>query len=36
MGVFKTTAGYLKFPLPEAIMKKIDRMVEKENKILLP
>ena len=36
MGIFKTTAGYLNFPLSDSAKARIDKMIEKENKVLLP
>lgn len=36
MGIFKTTAGYLVYPLPDAVKKRIDKMVKKERAVLLP
>ena len=34
--MFKTTVGYLNYPLPDAAKKKIDIMVEREKDILFP
>lgn len=36
MGVFKTTNGYLQYPLPASARLRIDKMLKKEKKILLP
>ncbi len=36
MGIFKTTAGYLQYPLSDSLKKKIDELVEREKEILLP
>lgn len=36
MGIFKTTAGYLNFPLSDATKKKIEVMIEKEKEVLFP
>jgi dihydrodipicolinate synthase/N-acetylneuraminate lyase len=36
MGIFKNTEGYLRFPLPEARKRKIERMIEGEREVLFP
>jgi dihydrodipicolinate synthase/N-acetylneuraminate lyase len=36
MGIFKTTAGYLKYPLSYSAKKRIDKMIEREKQILWP
>jgi len=36
MGIFSTTAGYLKYPLPKAVQNSIDRMIVKERENLFP
>lgn len=36
MGIFKTTAGYLHYPLPASAQKRIDSMIEREKKVLFP
>ena len=36
MNVFKTTAGYLQYPLPASAVQRIDKMVEKEHEVLFP
>ena len=36
MSIFKTTSGYLNYPLSDATKKKIDAMIEKEKEILFP
>lgn len=34
MGIFKTTAGYLNYPLTDATKKRIDKMIEKNKDLL--
>jgi 4-hydroxy-tetrahydrodipicolinate synthase len=36
MGIFKSTAGYLTYPVPESIKKSIDKMLKKEKSELFP
>lgn len=36
MGIFKTYACYLKFPLPKPVITQIDKMIKQEKEILLP
>jgi dihydrodipicolinate synthase/N-acetylneuraminate lyase len=36
MGIFSTTAGYLKYPLPKSVQNSIDKMIVREHKVLFP
>jgi dihydrodipicolinate synthase/N-acetylneuraminate lyase len=36
MGIFRTTAGYLKYPLPNSAKKRIANMIKKEKQVLWP
>ncbi|OHB41913.1 MAG: hypothetical protein A2Y13_10715 [Planctomycetes bacterium GWC2_45_44] len=36
MGIFSTTAGYLKYPLPKSVQNGIDKMIAKEQESLFP
>ena len=36
MGIFSTTAGYLKYPLPKSVQSSIDKMIVNEQEVLLP
>lgn len=36
MGIFNTTAGYLKYPLPDTAKKRIDSMIKREKQVLWP
>ena len=36
MGIFSTTAGYLKYPLPKSVQNSIDKMIAKEQEVLFP
>jgi dihydrodipicolinate synthase/N-acetylneuraminate lyase len=36
MGIFSTTAGYLKYPLPEPAKRRIENMIKKEKHVLWP
>ena len=36
MGIFSTTAGYLKYPMPKTVQKSIDSMIKKEQQVLFP
>jgi 4-hydroxy-tetrahydrodipicolinate synthase len=36
MGIFSTTAGYLKYPLPKSVQSSIDKMIAREHEVLFP
>ena len=36
MGIFRSRAGYLEYPLPASVIKNIDNMIRKEKDFLLP
>ena len=36
MGIFSTTAGYLKYPLPKSVQNNIDKMISHEQEVLFP
>lgn len=36
MGIFRTTAGYLKYPLSDSAKKRIENMIEREKQVLWP
>jgi dihydrodipicolinate synthase/N-acetylneuraminate lyase len=36
MGIFRNTAGYLKYPLPDSAKKQIENMIEREKQVLWP
>jgi 4-hydroxy-tetrahydrodipicolinate synthase len=36
MGIFRTAASYLEYPLPARVRKNIERMIEREREALLP
>jgi dihydrodipicolinate synthase/N-acetylneuraminate lyase len=36
MGIFLTTAGYLKYPLPKSIQNSIEKMIANERENLFP
>ncbi len=36
MGIFRSPASYLTYPLPKSVIKRIDKMLEDEKDVLLP
>ncbi|OHB54571.1 MAG: hypothetical protein A2Y12_09620 [Planctomycetes bacterium GWF2_42_9] len=36
MGIFRTTRGYLEYPLPQSVQKRIDKMIKEYKTVLLP